>query len=155
MTTEARQGRLDDGLIVLRRVRDYEILREDDGSRRPSSQAFMQNGPDGNVSVTRPLRQLRSESPRTIRVRTSPRWRSAPSETRDWTWRENPARETRGHCNITGRTTESTTRAIARGSRWTTGYAPMFSEILETEFRRDISSKESRTGESRRRDRYA
>ena len=51
MTTEAQQGRLDDGLTVLRRVRDYEVLVEEDGTRRPSSQAFIQGGPDGNVSV--------------------------------------------------------------------------------------------------------
>ena len=51
MTTEAQQGRLDDGLTVLRRVRDYEVLMEGDGTRRPSSQAFIQGGPDGNVSV--------------------------------------------------------------------------------------------------------
>ena len=51
MTTEAQQGRLDDGLTVLRRVRDYEVLQEEDGYRRPSSQAFIQGDPDGNVSV--------------------------------------------------------------------------------------------------------
>ena len=51
MTTEAQQGRLDDGLTVLRRVRDYEVLQEENGIRRPSSQAFIQGGPDGNVSV--------------------------------------------------------------------------------------------------------
>ena len=32
MTTEAQQGRLDDGLTVLRRVRDYEVLMEGDGT---------------------------------------------------------------------------------------------------------------------------
>ena len=50
MTTEPQEGRLDDGLTVLRRVRDYEVL-EEDGNPRPSSQAFIQGGPDGNVSV--------------------------------------------------------------------------------------------------------
>jgi hypothetical protein len=34
----------------LRRVRDYEVL-EEDGNLRPSSQAFIQGGPDANVSV--------------------------------------------------------------------------------------------------------
>ncbi len=34
------------------------------------------------------------------------------------------------------------------------GFTPMFSEIPETEFRRDISSTELRAGESRQRDRY-
>ena len=51
MTNEPSQGRLDDGLIILRRVRDYEILKDEDGSLRPSNQAFIQGGSDGNVSV--------------------------------------------------------------------------------------------------------
>ena len=51
MTTEAQQGRLDDGLTVLRRGRDYDVLQEEDGNRRPSSQAFIQGDPDGNMSV--------------------------------------------------------------------------------------------------------
>ena len=45
MTIEAQQGRLDDGLTVLRRVRDYDVLQEEDGNRRPSSQAFIQGRP--------------------------------------------------------------------------------------------------------------
>ena len=50
MTTEPEEGRLDDGLTLLRRVRDYEVLVEN-GNPRPSSQAFIQGVPDGNVSV--------------------------------------------------------------------------------------------------------
>ena len=50
MTTEPQEGRLDDGLTVLRRVGDYEVL-EEDGNLRPSSQVVIQGGPDGNVSV--------------------------------------------------------------------------------------------------------
>ena len=45
MTTEAQQGRLDDGLTVLRRGRDYDVLQEEDGNRRPSSQASIQGDP--------------------------------------------------------------------------------------------------------------
>ena len=46
MTTEAQQGRLDDGLTVLRRVRDYEVLQEEDGiagdlQARPSYRAAL------------------------------------------------------------------------------------------------------------------
>ena len=50
MARESEQGRLDDGLTILRRLRDYEILEDEDGRPRPSSQAFTQGGPDGNVS---------------------------------------------------------------------------------------------------------
>ena len=51
MTTQSVPCRLDDGLTILRRVRDYEVLEDQDGGPRPSSQAFIQGGPDGNVSV--------------------------------------------------------------------------------------------------------
>ena len=50
MTTEPQEGRLDDGLTVLRRVGDYEVL-EEDGNLRPSSQVVILGSPDGNVSV--------------------------------------------------------------------------------------------------------
>ena len=51
MTAESEQGRLDDGLTILRRVRDYEVIKDENGHPIPSSQAFIQGGPDGNVSV--------------------------------------------------------------------------------------------------------
>ena len=51
MTTESQDGRLDDSLTVLRRGRDYDVLQEEDGNRRPSRQAFIQGDPDGNTSV--------------------------------------------------------------------------------------------------------
>lgn len=124
MTTEPNEGRLDDGLIVLRRVRDYEVLRDEDGIPRPSSQAFIQGGPEGNVSV-----YLASE--------TTPQWitRDYPgtyvAEVDIGTIRRHgldverdPIEGDPGHCNITGRKTRSRTRAIARSSRWTTGFGP-------------------------------
>ena len=47
MTRESQQGRLDDGLTILRRVRDYEILEDEGGRPRPSSQASIHTGRTG------------------------------------------------------------------------------------------------------------
>ena len=124
MTTEAQQGRLDDGLTVLRRVRDYEVLQEEDGIRRPSSQAFIQGGPDGNVSVyltseTTPERITR-DYPGTYvaEVEISTIRRQGLDVERE------PIEGDPGHCNITGRKTRSRSRAIARSSRWANRYGP-------------------------------
>ena len=124
MTTEPERGRLDDGLTILRRVRDYEVLIDGDGRWRPSSQAFIQGGPDGNVSV-----YLSSETTPERITREYPSTYVAEVEIR--TIREQglnverePIEGDPGHCNITGRKTRSRTRAIARHSRWTTGFGP-------------------------------
>ena len=51
MTSDNREGRLDDGLIVLRRARKNQTVMVEDGSVRPSSQVFKQGKPDDDVSV--------------------------------------------------------------------------------------------------------
>ena len=124
MTTEPHGGRLDGGLTVLRRVRDYEVLVEEDGTRRPSSQAFIQGGPDGDVSVylaseTTPER-ITQDYPGTYvaEVDISAIRRLGLDVERE------PIEGDPGHCNITGRKTKSRTRAMARSSRWATGYRP-------------------------------
>lgn len=124
MTTEAQEGRLDDGLTVLRRVRDYEVLVDEDGTRRPSSQAFIQGGPDGNVSVylaseTTPERITRDYPDTYVAEVEISAIRSLGLDVE-----REPVEEDPGHCNITGRKTRSRTRAIARSSRWATGYRP-------------------------------
>ena len=124
MTTEAQQGRLDDGLTVLRRVRDYEVLVEEDGTRRPSSQAFIQGGPDGNVSV-----YLTSETTSERITRDYPGTYVAEVEIstirgQGLDVEREPVDGDPGHCNITGRKTKSKTRAMARSSRWATGHGP-------------------------------
>ena len=124
MTTEPNQGRLDDGLIILRRVRDYEVLEDDDGSPRPSSQAFIQGGPEGNVSV-----YLASETTPERITRDYPGTYVAEVDIRtvrehDLDVERDPVEGDPGHCNITGRKTRSRTRAIARSSQWATGFGP-------------------------------
>ena len=123
MTTGPEEGRLDDGLTLLRRVRDYEVLVEN-GNPRPSSQAFIQGGPDGNVSV-----YLASETTPERITRDYPGTYVAEVEIR--TIRElgleverEPIEDDPGHCNITGRKTRTRARAIARNSQWTEGFAP-------------------------------
>ena len=124
MTTEPELGRLNDGLTVLRRVRDYEVLVDEDGNRRPSSQAFIQGGPDGDVSV-----YLASETTPERITRDYPDTYVAEVDIK--TIRDHglnverdPIENDPGHCNITGRKSRSRTRAIARHSRWTTGFGP-------------------------------
>ena len=124
MTTDVQEGRLEDGLTVFRRVRDYEVLEDEDGTRRPSSQAFIQGGPDGDVSVY-------------LALETAPEW-----ITRDYPGtyvaeveisvirgqgldvEREPNEGDPGHCNITGRKTRSRTRAIAHISSWAPGFGP-------------------------------
>ena len=124
MTTPEQQGRLDDGLIVLRRVRDYEVLQDDEGNQRPSSQAFIQGGPDGNVSV-----YLASETTAERISRDYPNTYIAEVEistirAQGLDVEREPIEGDPGHCNIIGRKTRSRTRAIARSSRWTAGFEP-------------------------------
>ena len=124
MTTEPHEGRLDGGLTVLRSVRDYEVLVEEGGTRRPSSQAFIQGGPDGDVSVylaseTTPER-ITQDYPGTYVAEvdiSAIRGLGLDVE-------REPVEGDPGHCNITGRKTKSRTRAMARSSRWATGYGP-------------------------------
>ena len=124
MTTEAQQGRLDDGLTVLRRVRDYEVLVEEDGTRRPSSQAFIQGGPDGNVSVyltseTTPERITRDYLGTYVAEVEISTIRGQGLDVE-----REPVEGDPGHCNITGHKTRSRSRAIAQSSRWAKGYGP-------------------------------
>ena len=124
MTTEPQEGRLDDGLTVLRRIRDYEVFEHGDGNLRPSSQAFIQGGPDGDVSV-----YLASETTPEQITRHYPGTYVAEVEissirAQGLDVERDPSEGDRGHCNITGRKTRSRARAIAGNSRWTIGFGP-------------------------------
>ena len=108
MTTEAQQGRLDDGLTVLRRVRDYEVLQEE----------------NGNVSVylaseTTPERITRDYAGTYVTEVEIGAIRSQGLDVERESIEGDP-----GHCNITGRKTRSKSRSIARSSRWAKGYEP-------------------------------
>lgn len=117
--------RLEDSQIVMRRVRDYEIIADsNDGPPRPSSNAFIQDGPDGDVSV-----YLESETTPAHITREYPGTYVAQVEVgaireQGLDVERDPIPDNPAHCNITGRKSRGKARAIARNSRWAEGYGP-------------------------------
>lgn len=126
MASSTLGGRLEDSQIVMRRVRDYEIIADsNDGPPRPSSNAFIQDGPDGDVSV-----YLESETTPAHITREYPGTYVAEVEigvirAQGLDVERAPISGDPGHCNITGRKSRGKARAIARNSRWAEGYGPM------------------------------
>lgn len=116
---------IDDNETVMRRVTRSEIARhEDDGTIRPSSNAFLQGGPDGDVSV-----YLASETIPEHITREYPGMYVALVEvsvirSQGLDVLRDPVEGEPGHCNITGRKTAARRRAIARSSRWAEGFVP-------------------------------
>lgn len=118
-------GSIGDGEIVLRRISNQShVFDESLGRSRPSSQAFLQNGPDGLVSV-----YLESETTHTDVVAGGPEPFLAAitvgalrqlglGVVRD------PSSGGPGHCVITGRKTRGILNRITRQAQWIPGYAP-------------------------------
>lgn len=125
MTSSTQEARLEDSRIVMRRVRDYEIITDSHGgSPRPSSNAFIQDGPDGDVSV-----YLTSETTPAHIIREYPGTYVAVVEigvirAQGLDVERDPVPGNPGHCNITGRKSRGKARAIARNSGWAEGYGP-------------------------------
>ena len=126
MTSPTQGGRLEDSQIIMRRVRDYEIITDsNDGPPRPASNAFIQDGPDGDVSVylgaeTTPARITR-EYPGTYVAEVE----IGHIRAQGLDVERAPISGDPGHCNITGRKSRGKARAIARNSRWAEGYGPV------------------------------
>lgn len=126
MTTPRQETPVNDNETVMRMVSRTEITPdEDDGTIRPSSDAFIQGGPEGNVSV-----YLVSETTPEQITRNYPGMYVALVEVgviRDMglNVEREPIEDDPGHCNITGRKTRSRARAIARSSRWAEGFRPV------------------------------
>lgn len=126
MTTHRQESPVNDNETVMRRVSRTEVtLQEDEGSMRPSSDAFMQGGPEGNVSVylaseTTPERITRDYPEMYVALVDVGVIRALGLEVE----REQIEEDT-GHCNITGRKTRGRARAIARNSRWAEGFGPV------------------------------
>ena len=100
-------------------------MHEDDGSIRPSSDAFIQGGPEGNVSVylaseTTPERITRDYPEVYVALVDVGVIRALGLKVE----REQIEGEP-GHCNIIGRKTRGRARAIARNSRWADGFGPV------------------------------
>ncbi len=125
MAGEFDDSTIDNDSVVVRRVALSEhIFDETLGRRRPSSQAFMQSGRDGLVSV-----YLLSETTyETVAQAGSQRYLVTVTV---GVLRENGLGIIRsseagitGHCDITGRKTRSRLNKIARSAEWVPGYAP-------------------------------
>ena len=116
---------VDDNETAMRRVTRTEITRhEDEGTIRPSSDAFLQGGPEGNVSVylaseTTPERITREYPGTYVALVEVSVIRAQGLEVE-----REPVEEEPGHCNITGRKTPAKRRAIARSSCWAKGFGP-------------------------------
>ena len=116
---------VDDNDTVMRRVTRSEVTRhEDEGTIRPSSNAFLQGGPEGNVSVflaseTTPERITREYLGVYVALVEVSVIRAQGLDVE-----REPVEGELGHCNITGRKTPAKRRAIARSSRWAEGLAP-------------------------------
>ena len=125
MAALPRYEPVDDNETVMRRVTQREItLHEDDGTIRPSSNAFLQGGPEGDVSVylaseTTPERITREYPGTYVALVEVSVIRAQGLEIE-----RQPVEEEPGHCNITGRKTAAKRRAIARSSRWAEGFGP-------------------------------
>ena len=125
MAGEFDDSTIDNDSVVVRRVALSEhIFDETIGRRRPSSQAFMQSGRDGLVSV-----YLLSETTYETVAQAGPQ-RYLVTVTVG-VLRENglgiirsPGAGSPGHCDITGRKTRSRLNKIARSAEWVPGYAP-------------------------------
>ena len=133
MTGRPSQQHVGDDEIVLRRVQDHERTTDTEGGpERPSSDAFIQGGPDGDTSVslkseTSP-EQLLQGYPNTFLAELDVSLiRSLGLEVE-----RDPKDDDPGHCNITGRKTRGKAQRLARSSRWVPGHGPTQPRIPPT-----------------------
>lgn len=125
MTTGPDFPPIEDRDLLMRRVRPSEITTDqENGPRRPSSDAFKQDGAEGETSVyllseTTP-EQIIAEYPGIyVAVVEAGLLRQLGLEIE-----RGIAGEGLGHCVITGRKTRSILRAISRACYWAPGYGP-------------------------------
>jgi hypothetical protein len=129
MRERTGQEEIEDGQVVMRRVRKSQTTTDtNDGPQRPTSDAFIQNGPDGETSV-----YLASETTPERITKEYPDVYVAEVEVRairaqGLDVERDPIVGDQGHCNIVGRKTRGKAVAIARSARWMQGYGPEKSE---------------------------
>ena len=116
---------ISDNEVVLRRISERAyIFDENLGRLRPSSQAFLQNGPEGLVSV-----YLESETTHSAVAAEGPEAYLAAitaGELRELGLGivRDPSSGGPGHCEITGRKTRGILNRIARQAQWVPEYVP-------------------------------
>ena len=115
---------ISDDEIVLRRVHESFVVLDDTHETRPSTQAFLQDGSQGLVSV-----YLRSETTPSAVAEEGPEPFLASVSVR--VLRELGLGLVRdsssggpGHCVITGTKTRGTLKRIVQATAWVEGYAP-------------------------------
>ena len=125
MTAEPDLPAIEDSDLLMRRVRPSETTTDQEGGpQRPSSDAFKQDGAEGETSVyllseTTP-EQITAEYPSVyVAVVEAGVLRQMGLDVERSTDGGEP-----GHCIITGRKTRSLLRAITRACRWAPGYGP-------------------------------
>ena len=118
--------RIADTEIVMRRVTKLQLTRDTpDGPEVPSSAAFLQNGPDGDVSV-----YLKSETTPEEVLGNRPETYLVEVQVGTITAKEGlevvrtPKEGDPGHCDIIGRKTHSRRKHIASASQWILGFGP-------------------------------
>ena len=120
---------IEDSQVVMRRVRKSQTTKDtDDGPPRPTSDAFIQDGPDGETSV-----YLASETTPERITKEYPDVYVAEVEVRairaqGLDIERDPILEDPGHCNIVGRKTRGRAVAMARSASWAQGYGPVETE---------------------------
>ena len=126
MTTPQPNGPIEDSELVMRRVRKEELTTDHppDGPVRPSSDAFLQDGPDGDTSV-----YLTSDTTAARIVQGYPDTFVAEVEVRviraeNLDVVRRPIQGDPGHCEIVGRKRGNSLRRIARACRWVEAHAP-------------------------------
>lgn len=125
MTQPDSQDRPADNDTVMRRIPANQTIPDEETSAlRPGSNAFLQGGPDGDVSVflsseTTPGRITAGYPGTYIALIRIGDVRSLGLEVE-----REPIEEQPGHCNITGRKTRAKARALANSSTWAEGFAP-------------------------------
>lgn len=116
---------LDDNETVLRRVsEDFDIYDDNIERHRPSTQAFLQDGPDGAVSV-----YLSSETtPEVVASGGSEKYMVAVTVAVLRRLGLGLVRDLSsggpGHCVITGRKTKGKLKQIIQEAEWVEGYSP-------------------------------
>ena len=125
MSTEPTLPPIQDADLLMRRVRPSEITTDlANGPQRPSSDAFKQDGAEGETSVfllseTSP-EQITAEFPNTyVTVVEAGLLRQLGLDVERSALGGEP-----GHCVITDRKTRSILRAICRACQWAPGYGP-------------------------------
>ena len=125
MATNPGLPQIEDSDLLMRRVRPSETTTDhQDGPQRPSSDAFKQDGADGETSVyllseTTPERITYNYPDVYVALIEAGLLRQLGLDVERSDLEGEP-----GHCVIVGRKTRSALRTVARSCRWAPGFGP-------------------------------